>query len=97
MAVLQATAQFIAVTVERCHHFGGKPRRLLQHTVDGFAVQADVQLLTMPAQVAQFMQDKTHITQRRPIVHTRPSCTAAKPLPAATRRAISGADCQWAP
>ncbi|MNO64246.1 hypothetical protein D3C76_549720 [compost metagenome] len=85
-AVLQTTALLVTVAIERRHHFGGEPRGLFEYAVDGFAVQAIVQLLAMPGHVKQFVQHKTHIAQRRLIVHARPS---ASPWPIAPTTTIA--------
>src|SRR3989344_7083273 len=80
LAILQPTALLVAVAVERCYYFGGKPRGLFENSVDGVAVQTVVQLLAMPAHVKQFVQHKTHIAQRRLITHALLS-TSSKSLP----------------
>ncbi|MNM89408.1 hypothetical protein D3C81_1016390 [compost metagenome] len=96
-AILQVTALLVTVAVERCHHLGGKTRGLFEHAVNGLAIQAVAQLLAMAAHVKQLVQNKTHIAQWCLILHTRPSPTLPKPLPAATNRVISAAGFQCSP
>ncbi|MNJ35874.1 hypothetical protein D3C77_306400 [compost metagenome] len=97
LAVLQTAALLVAVAIERRHHFGGKACGFFEHAIDGFAVQAIAQLLAMATGIEQLVQHETHFAQRCLVTHTRPSCTAAKPLPAATSRAISAAGRQCSP